>query len=711
MPVSLSTDLIIIVLFLIVTLIIGLWYGKGVASMQDYALGGRKFSTAALTATLIATWIGGSTFSIGLWEIYTYGILNIVVLGQVIGLFIYGYILAPRMQEFLGKLSVAEVMGDLYGKHVRIVTAICSIIMSITRVALQIKVFSSIFNYFFGIHSVYATVISSMIVIIYSAFGGIRAVVFTDIFQFLTFGAFIPTLALFIWSAFGSFEAVTHTLTTHPMFDPKVLLDYHNPVVLTYYGIFFYCLMPCFNPAMFQRVLIAQSTQQVTTSFKVSAITHLFFCLFVAFIGLVLLSVDSDMEANNLVMHIIDSYSYSGLKGLIVIGVIAMIMSTADSWINSASIIFVNDLCKPLGMLGDDEVTNLKVVRVFAMLIGLLALVMAISQQNLLGILLLGAGFYTPIVGIPLLITILGFRSSTRVILSGIISGVIATIAWNKYFEPSLPIGSIMPAAIVNFTVMMIVHYLLKEPGGWVGPKDRLPLDVMKIRRQDKIREVSKFFKLLKYKLTWEYVIHYCHNNSLLERQHYVFSILSSLSLAIMLIIDGIINSWLAVNLQMISFLMSISFMLAVALGLNKFWSREFYRKYIGLVWHIDVFYSLVFINTVLLLAGKVTQAPSIWFVLNLVGVGVLIRWYITLPMIMIGIPLGLWVFRIFDDHGFSYIVENHIRVIAIGIVVVIGWIMLKPSKIKKGYYKIKYGDRPIWKIEDGSKGVKDKDL
>ncbi|KJV70647.1 putative membrane protein [Orientia tsutsugamushi str. UT76] len=38
-----------------------------------------------------------------------------------------------------------------------------------------------------------------MVVIIYSAFGGIRAVVFTDIFQSLAFGAFIPTLAILIW--------------------------------------------------------------------------------------------------------------------------------------------------------------------------------------------------------------------------------------------------------------------------------------------------------------------------------------------------------------------------------------------------------------------------------------------------------------------------------------------------------------------------------
>ncbi|KJV50957.1 sodium/pantothenate symporter domain protein [Orientia tsutsugamushi str. Gilliam] len=45
------------------------------------------------------------------------------------------------MQEFLGKLSVADVMGDLYGANVRIITAICSIIRASTRIAMQIKFF------------------------------------------------------------------------------------------------------------------------------------------------------------------------------------------------------------------------------------------------------------------------------------------------------------------------------------------------------------------------------------------------------------------------------------------------------------------------------------------------------------------------------------------------------------------------------------------
>ncbi len=154
---NLDIDLVAIILFLITTLGIGLWYGKGVTSLQDYALGGRRFSTSAIAVTLIVTYISGSAFSLIMSEIYTVGILLIASLViNVTSLFFCSCVLAPKMKGFLGKLSVAEVMGNLYGKYVRIITAVCSVIMSVTIIAAQIKVLSTMFSYFFIMHSVHA---------------------------------------------------------------------------------------------------------------------------------------------------------------------------------------------------------------------------------------------------------------------------------------------------------------------------------------------------------------------------------------------------------------------------------------------------------------------------------------------------------------------------------------------------------------------------
>ncbi|KJV50644.1 sodium:solute symporter family protein, partial [Orientia tsutsugamushi] len=532
---ALNIDIILVGLFLIANLAIGLWYGKEVKSVRDYALGGRNFSTAALTATLLATWIGGGTFSFRLYQIYSIGILAFLpVIGQVLNLLITAYILIPRMQEFLGKLSVADVMGDLYGTNVRVISAICSIIKAATFIAMQIKVFSTIFNHFLGVDSFYATLISSMIVIIYSAFGGIRAVIFTDVFQSLAFGAFIPTLAILIWGMVGSWESVVNTLTTNPIFDPKILLDYSSHNTLKYYGVFFYCFLPEMDPAMFHRVLLARSTAQAANAFKIMLCMYLSFCIFVGFIGLTLLSSHQHIEASNLVPYIIDSYAYPGFKGLVVIGISAMIMSTADSDINSASVMFVNDLCKPLGLFQNNAKLEFKAVRIFAIFIGGIGLYMALSQKNLLDILLFGASFSTSIVGIPVMFTILGFRTTTRVILSGMIAGIATVFIWNKYFNAALPIGDVIPTAIVNFSVMMIMHYCLGEPGGWVGPSDRRPLNVLKEKRKQQINSVSSFFKSLSHGLSWDNICAYCNNETFRGRHYYIeYSVITAVSLMV----------------------------------------------------------------------------------------------------------------------------------------------------------------------------------
>ncbi|KJV70648.1 sodium/pantothenate symporter domain protein [Orientia tsutsugamushi str. UT76] len=71
-----------------------------------------------------------------------------------------------------------------------------------------------------------------------------------------------------------------------------------------------------------------------------------------------------------------------------------------------------------------------------------------------------------------------------------------------------------MPATIANFVVMMIMHYCLGEPGGWVGPSDRRPLNVLKEKRKQQINSISSFFKSLYHSLSWDNICAYCNNET-----------------------------------------------------------------------------------------------------------------------------------------------------------------------------------------------------
>ena len=62
-------DIAIVVCFLFVNLAVGLYYGRRVTTIEDYALGGRNFSTGTLVSTIVATWASGSMFFITLSKI------------------------------------------------------------------------------------------------------------------------------------------------------------------------------------------------------------------------------------------------------------------------------------------------------------------------------------------------------------------------------------------------------------------------------------------------------------------------------------------------------------------------------------------------------------------------------------------------------------------------------------------------------------------
>lgn len=185
-----NIDVIIVIGFLTLNLICGLFSGYGIKNIREYAIGNKNFSTATIVAAIAATWIGGSNFSITVAETYTQGIFFLICsLAEAVSFWLIAYFYAPRMAEFLGKLSIAEAMNDIYNnRYIRGIIAIFSTVPAIGRIAMQFLVLHTLLSLWLGMPGVYATTLSSLIIIIYSTFGGIKSVTFTDLIQFFTFG-------------------------------------------------------------------------------------------------------------------------------------------------------------------------------------------------------------------------------------------------------------------------------------------------------------------------------------------------------------------------------------------------------------------------------------------------------------------------------------------------------------------------------------------
>ncbi|MCP5369522.1 MAG: sodium:solute symporter family protein [Rickettsiaceae bacterium] len=389
-------DIAIVIAFLLLTIFVGMGHGKKVKTLEDYALGQRNFTTAALIATIVATYASGSGFITTLNRTYNDGAQYILAsIGIGFSLWILAFFLVPRMTEFLGKVSIASAMGDLYGQKVRVITAATATFGAVGSIAVQFKVLGSVISYFWQIPASITIIVAGMIATIYSAFGGIRAVTFTDVLQFFAFGIILPLLSFVIWNDFyeGGYSVVT--ALSEPRYDLSLILSADNPQLFSIIILFLYFAMPLMAGSDFQRISMGKDTAQVKKAFFISGFLLMAMKISIAWIPFLIHVMNPNIEANQLMPYIIDHYGYSGLKGLIMVAIIAFAMSTADSKVNSASVMLTNDICK---VFARKSLREILVSRLFAFALGIGGIILALKGKDLLGIILFANSFYVPVV-------------------------------------------------------------------------------------------------------------------------------------------------------------------------------------------------------------------------------------------------------------------------------------------------------------------------
>src|SRR5688572_5984430 len=110
-------DEFIVLLFLIITLLLGLQAGKGVKDIKDFAIANKSYGTPILLLTLLATQIGGGATIGDTAQIFKEGILyTIALLGYALGAFFLAHIIAPKFDNrFDGMLSICDIIRYFYG--------------------------------------------------------------------------------------------------------------------------------------------------------------------------------------------------------------------------------------------------------------------------------------------------------------------------------------------------------------------------------------------------------------------------------------------------------------------------------------------------------------------------------------------------------------------------------------------------------------------
>ncbi|AWN81590.1 sodium:solute symporter family protein [Candidatus Cardinium hertigii] len=477
-------DVMIIGLALMGTLVIGIYYGRGIKTFQDYAVGNRKMATSVLAISVIATIYGGGTLGVSLDQNYRQGFEILVMQSILVAtiLYLFSRLITPRMKEFMGHFSIAESMGSLYGSAARIITALLGIILAIAFLTTQIKIGFEIMSMLFPkiiSFQTYSTIFLTLLVIAYSTFGGARAVAITDVYQFLLFGLCFPLLIFVLLFFTEDLAAGWKKLTALPQFNPNKMCTGRTLTTLLLH--FIPRLLVLAIPAYIQRFYMASSVGQAAKVLNKIVIAPCVIALLMFGVAAALhIRGDSIPTNQNVFHHILSLTYFPGMLGILVTAMIALLMSTADSHLHIASVLFTHDLWPFIAGFTKSHNYSLKIVRIASMGIGMISLLMVCHTTNILQLMYKTYYFYWPTVSVPFILACLGFRPRSLAVLLVMGLNIIIAAYCIFYQKQSIAYDQIIVPMIVSAGSLFALHYLLpKRPHtGWVGIPDSSAWDL-----------------------------------------------------------------------------------------------------------------------------------------------------------------------------------------------------------------------------------------
>lgn len=447
-------DIIIVAVYLVGILGFGLWCGKGIKSMTDYSVAGRSYGAGVIFCTLAASFIGGG-FSIGnAGKVFLFGIASVVALwGFSLMQFLVASKIAPRMDNFRDVLSVGDIMARNFGQTGKFLTGIFSFLVCAGIVGAQVGAMGKVFEVFAGIPQIWGIVIGCGIVIAYAATGGMKAVVLTDIVQFVLLAVGIP-LTLFLgievvggWSAFVDKVPAAHWEI------PSAGTGWMALISL----FLIFVLGETLVPPYVQRLLIGQNAGAIRKGTLWAAVFSVPFFAVAGGIGLVALVMQPDLDSTLAMPHVVNAVLPPVLKGIVIAAVIAIVMSSADSFLNAASVAVANDIVPPLARKPLSDKALLLLAQITTVVVGVLAIWFAVSIQSVLDILIYAYNFWAPIILVPLIAVLMGSRAGLPAFLCAAGAGLVANIVWNRWLGQPWEIDGMVVGVVANAVAFYVV--------------------------------------------------------------------------------------------------------------------------------------------------------------------------------------------------------------------------------------------------------------
>jgi SSS family transporter len=381
-----------VALYLVVTVAIGLWAAKRVHNAKDYVLAGRSVPLFMSMALVFATWFGAETV-LGVSATF----LNDGLGGIVADPFGFSFCLViialffARAFYRLNLLTIGDFYRHRYNKPVEIATSICIVLSYLGWVSAQLTALGLVFHTLSAgaIPLGWGIALGTGVVLLYTLFGGMWSVAYTDMLQSVIIIVGLIYLAFLLGGAAGGFErVVTHAAEAGKFeFWPKL----EAKEILAFLAAFLTAALGSIpQQDVFQRVTAAKDANTAVRGTLLGAL--IYFCM--AFVPIYLaycaLIIDPKMvepllkgennESQHILPNLITGHVPFFAQVMFFGALLSAIMSSASAAMLAPSTLFTENVIRPfVPHMGDRQL--LLVMRLVLIIFGLGVMVFALLSD------------------------------------------------------------------------------------------------------------------------------------------------------------------------------------------------------------------------------------------------------------------------------------------------------------------------------------------
>ena len=452
-------------LYFLIVLLIGVYGLSRTKNETDYWIAGGSLGWPLGGATMAATHTSAGTFIGTIGLIYTAGwTFGWLLISIPLGYWLMVAFLAPRFTRVKQLTLPAFIESRYYSKAARAIAAGIILIATVTYIQAQVIAGGLVANVIFGISPALGMTIFTFILLFYTLFGGMLAVVYTDFLQLLImfFGALLAVP--FALRQIGSIDQlIIYAQTIKPQtFEWSGI----SLTLLFTMGLAFLLSMVS-TPDKLTRLYVMKDMKTIRrgvllTITMVCAINLLVFVLALAGIA-----IFPTLPSGDLAMPLIASELLPPILGAVLLAALtSAMMSTVDSLLLVAGSALSEDIYNNLLKPKSSAKTRLIIARIGIFVVGTIPLLLilgGVGEGELIQfIVVLFAGLMAASFCIPVLGGVLWKRATREGAIASMIGGVTVTLLW-KVFSSSY-IDPVLPGFIVSLTLMIVVSLLTPPP-------------------------------------------------------------------------------------------------------------------------------------------------------------------------------------------------------------------------------------------------------